>query len=334
MEKTIYKVDDPKLLKKGLDALLKAFVPMGLVRRWNDVSWYIKGAPGAVTDVTDKLREWVQRNAERFRVAHPEGGVFYFNPVPVDIRYNNEYNSEDTSSVLVDAFSLSSGGKFLFDTLETNDLYDVDICRNHGLSLEEVMSVVELSQGLGTDLYSAFKKIFERADSAFKCEGIFAHLSPGRFNVGWPDSAMLEMKNTLPLDVLLPWRMSFEFDGYSPLLTLSSPNGKVLGWDNVVDVDARMDGVRVRDWAGVLGLDGNDGGHIRASVLLDRLYGLVFSPENLEKVSPVYTSNGLAVPSSGRKMTWEEEARRKKSAEAYGKFNAVKPDANGKGLKK
>ena len=144
---------------------------------------------------------------------------------------------------------------------------------------------------------------------------------------------MLEMRNTLPLDVLLPWRMSFEFDSFSPLLTVSSPNGKVLGWDNVVDVDVRMDEVRIDDRLGVLGLEGHSG-HVRAAALLDRLYDLVFSPENLEKISPCYTSKGLAVPSSGRTMSWEEEARRRKIAETYGKFNAVKSDANGKGLKK
>ena len=333
MERTVYRVDDPKLLKKGLDALLKAFVPAGLDRGSNDVSWYIKGAPGAVTDVTERLRGWVRGNAERFRAAHPGGGAFSFRGVAVSTVWNDDRNSENTNTVRVDGFSLSSEGTFLFDTVRSNDYYDVDMRRDKGVTLDEVMSMAERSEGFGTNLYSAFKAIFERADAGFRCEGTFGHLSPGKYNEGWPDSATLEMRNTLSRDVLLPWRKTLERDGFSPVLTLSAPNGNVLGWDDIVDVHMKGDGVMVDDVDDTLGLDEN-AGRVRAAVLLDRLFGLAFSEDNLEKVAPRYTSYGLPVPSSGRVMNWEDEARRRRSAEAYSRFNAVKTDANGKGMTK
>lgn len=335
MDGKIYKVDDPALLRQGVERLLKAFEPSKGYPHFRLRSWFMENAPGAVTDVTGKLREWAKHNAELFHRAHPEGGRFDVSSVPVRDYDSDEYNSENYCRTVMDGFTLEPDGTFLFDTSDYHAYYDVDLCSDNGLTLDDVVSLVERSEGL-QNLYSVFSKVFKSADPSFKFEGGFGHLTRGNHYDGYPHSTILELKNTLPLDVLMPCNLgSSDSSGFTALLSVDSPNGNVFGFDIVLDLGVRYNDVRVMDPRGLLGLEGKEHAVLRSAELLDRLYGLVFSPENLAKLAPCYESKGLPLPSpsSGRHVERSRDTeRRSRSRDLYRRLSEAGKE--GKSLKR
>lgn len=299
------------LLRQESERILNAFTPGEGVPRASIPDRLMRWAPGAVTDVTSKLQEWLFSNLRRFREAHPEGGEFKFRGVEFRRTYLSETNSENYDSEAVDSFRLDGNGEFSFHVYSYNAYYGVDLDEREDVGLDDVIDGIGGSED-GKNVYEVFKRILEPADPAFKCDGAFEHLKPGRYEESFPDHSVVEVKNVLPLHTLLPGRSDFSFDGSTCLLKLYSPNGSVLGTDSVLGLsyrEAEPDGylLEVKDPRDLLGLQEDGTGREVVDRLVSRLRELVFSAENIKALAPCYEAKGLPVPSvSGRETARDD----------------------------
>lgn len=314
-------------LKDGCTRLLDAFRPMENFSCSGIPDWLMSGAPGALTDVTVKLRDWLNDNVRRFREAHPEGGEFHFSAVEICRRDNSETNSEDYDSTYVDSFRLDEKGVYSFHTFDVNEYYDAELDEHIDVSLDSILSIINMSDDF-KNFYRVFKKVLESADRDFKCEGTFAHLSSGKYLKDFPDHSVVEIKNVLPLDVLLPSRSDFDAVlGMTSLVELYSPNGNNLGREKVLGLrygEEEPEGIPLDVWdrRGLLGLQGAEGLEVSSSDILERINELVFNRKNLESLAPCYIQKGLPVPSDPR-VSMKDDLRRKKTKATYTRFSSI-----------
>ena len=317
MSKLLFVTDDPARVRWGVDVMLNSLRVQGMDSCMYD--WFMKVAPGAIVDSTGRMNEWLERNLELFRKAHPQGGVFdLFSPVRFATRDNSELNSEDFNAEYVDGFSLDSRGIFHFTTHEVSNYYDVDLGENHDISLDSIMYGVRQSDS-DENVYSVFKAILERADRDFRCEGEFGLLQ--RRDWSRKDSGYVEIKNVLPVDTVIPERYDFSIDAFDNLISLFNPSGQALGVNKVFELEALRnnghvlsmrvyedtdeDFVRV-DMEGRSRIYATVGDRIEclpymgSGEVLSLVAGKLLSEENMSKLAPCYTVRGCTVPDVSR----------------------------------
>lgn len=303
--------DDPQGIRNGIGCLFDALECGTGCNSFRD--FYMEGSPGAVVAANDRMNEWLKINLDRFRKAHPDGGVFSLSRnVRIATTDNSPTNSENFNEEVVNSFSLDSRGQFHFRTRESNAYYDVDLRENSDVSLDAVIESIRQTDS-DENICSVFRQILERADSDFRCEGELDYLM--RKDWREPDSGFVMIKNTLPLDTVIPER-GFGFM-FSPekdhILDLYIPNGKNLGLDRVFELSLsgitgsvvnlwNENGFNETDLAGrewIHAFDGEGMGYlpyISAQEVVSMVARRVFSEENFVKLAPCYVNLGMAVP--------------------------------------